>query len=234
MLGGVAALYDHDWNKAGERFQLALAAEHVPPEVRFRCAVLYLVPLGRYREALDLIENAVEQDPLNNAFRGVFALALGSESPDRAAAEARKAIEIDDRHWMPNYAMSMNHLRRGELAEARQFAERGARGAPSIPLTAGLLAGILRRLGENDRAGELLSTLRAPSGLFMYHMVCSEIEAAADCFAKAIAQCEVQPLMWICADSFRLRSTPQWPALARMMNLPPQGPWLRNETNSQV
>jgi Tfp pilus assembly protein PilF len=234
VLGGVAALYDHDWNKAGERFQLALAAEHVPPEVRFRCAVWYLVPLGRFREALDLIENAVAQDPLNIGFRGVFALALGSESPDRAAAEGRKAIEIDERHWMPNYAMSMNHLLRGELAEARQFAERSARGAAWIPLTAGLLAGILRRLGENDRADELLSTLRAPSGLFMYHMVCSEIEAAADCFAKAIAQGEVQPLMWICADSFRLRSTPQWPALARMMNLPPQGALVteRNELSS--
>jgi len=223
VLGGVAALYDHDWNKAGERFRLALAAEHVPPEVRFRCAVLYLVPLGRYREALDLIENAVEQDPLNIAFRGVFALALGSESPDRAAAEARKAIEIDERHWMPNYAMSMNHLRRGELAEARQFAERSARGAPSIPLTAGLLAGILRRLGENAQADGVLSTLKAPSGLVMYYIACSEIDAAADWFAKAIAQGEFQPLMWICADSFRLRSTPPWLAIARMMNLPPQG-----------
>jgi serine/threonine-protein kinase len=223
VLGGVAALYDHDWNKAGERFRLALAAEQVPPEVRFRCAVVYLVPLGRYREALDLIENAVEQDPLNNAFRGVFALALGLESPDRAAAEARKAIEIDERHWMPNFAMSMNHLRRGELAEAREFAERSARGAPSIPLTAGLLAGILRRLGENDQADEVFSTLKAPSGMVMYHIACSEIDAAADWFAKAIAQGEFQPLMWICADSFRLRSTPHWPAIARMMNLPPQG-----------
>jgi hypothetical protein len=123
---------------------------------------------------------------------------------------------------MPNYAMSMNHLRRGELAEARQFAERSARGAPSIPLAAGLLAGILRRLGENDHADEVLSTLKAPSGLVMYHIACSEIDAAADWFAKAIAQGEFQPLMWICADCFRLRSTPHWPAIARMMNLPPQ------------
>jgi eukaryotic-like serine/threonine-protein kinase len=223
VLAGVAALYDHDWNKAGERFRLALATEHVPPEVRFRCAVFYLAPLGRFREALDLIENVVEEDPLNIVFRGVFALVLGLESPDRAAAEARKAIEIDERHWMPNYAMSMHHLRRGELAEARQFAERSARAAPWMPLTAGLLAGILRRLEENDHAAELLSTLTAPSGLFMYYMVCSEIDAAADWFTKAIAQGEVQPLMWICADSFRFRSTPHWTALARMMNLPPEG-----------
>jgi serine/threonine-protein kinase len=220
VLGGVAALYEHDWNKAGERFQLALAAGQVPAEVRLRCAIFYLVPLGRFQDAVELIENAVEHDPLNIVFRSTFALILGTGSPDRAAAEARKAIEIGEGHWMPNYAMSMNHLHRGELAEAREFAERSARAAPWLPLTTGLLAGILRRLGENDHADALLSTLRAPSGLFMYYMVCSEIEAAADCFAKVIAQGEVQPLMWICADSFRLRSTPHWSALARMMNLP--------------
>jgi len=222
VLAAAAGLYDHDWKKAAEHFRLALAAEQVSPEVRFRCALFYLVPLGRFREALDLFEDAVEQDPLNIVFRGVFALLLGSESLDRAAAEARKAIELDEGHWAANYVMSMNHLCRGELAEARQFAERSARAVPWMPPIAGLLAGILRRLGEDNQAQERLSTLKAPSGMFIYHMVCSETEAAADYCAKAIAQGEVQPLMWICADNFGLRSTPHWPALGTMMNLPPE------------
>lgn len=222
VLGGVAALYEHDWNKAGERFQLALAVEQVPPEVRFRYAVMYLVPLGRVREALDQIASAVEQDPLNVVFRGFFALVLGSQSPDRAAVEGRKAIEIDERHWLPHYAMSMLHFHRGELPEALQFAERGVRATAYVPLLAGLLAGLLRRLGEKDRADELLSKLRAPSSMFVYYMVSSEIDAAADSFAKAIAQGEVQPLMWFAASDFLnpLRSSPHWPALAKMMNLP--------------
>jgi len=224
VLGAVAALYERDWNKAGERFQLALAAEQVPPEVRFRCGLFYLVPLGRLREALDHIESAVKQDPLNVLFRGMFALILGSESPDRAAVEARKAIEIDERHWLPYYAMSMNHFRRGELPQALPFAERSVQAMASIPLPAGLLAGLFRRLGENDRADELLSRLRGPSGMFIYYMVCSEIDAAADSFAKAIAQGEVQPLMWFAACDFLkpLRSSPHWPALAKTMNLPPE------------
>ena len=224
VLGAVAALYERDWNKAAERFQLALAAEQVPPEVRFRCALFYLLPLGRLREALDHIESAVKQDPLNVLFRGMFALSLGSESPDRAAVEARKAIEIDERHWLPYYAMSMNHFRRGELPQALPFAERSVQAMASIPLPAGLLAGLFRRLGENGRADELLSRLRGPSGMFIYYMVCSEIDAAAESFLKAIAQGEVQPLMWFAASDFLkpLRSSPHWPALAKTMNLPPE------------
>jgi len=173
---------------------------------------------------LDHIESAVKQDPLNVVFRGMFALILGSESPDHAAVEARKAIEIDARHWLPNYAMSMNHFRRGELPQALPFAERSVQAMASIPLPAGLLAGLFRRLGENGRADELLSRLRGPSGMFIYYMVCSEIDAAADSFAKAIAQGEVQPLMWFAACDFLkpLRSTPHWPALAKTMNLPPE------------
>ncbi len=222
VLGAMAALYDRDWDKAGGRFQLALAAQQVPPEVRFRYAVFYLVPLRRFREALGEIERAVEQDPLNVLFRGMFALILGSESPDRAAIEARKAIDIDERHWLPYYAMSMNHFRLGELPEARQLAERSAAAAPWMPLPAGLLAGLLRRLGKNDDADAQVSKLKSPSGMFIYHMVCSEIDAATDSLAKAIAQGEVQPLMWFGASDFLrpLRSSSRWSALVQTMNLP--------------
>jgi hypothetical protein len=53
---------------------------------------------------------------------------------------------------------------------------------------------------------------------------CFEIDDAADWFANAIAQGEVQPLMWFAASNFLkpLRSSSRWPALAKMMNLPPQ------------
>ena len=51
-----------------------------------------------------------------------------------------------------------------------------------------------------------------------------DIEAAVDLLAKAIARGEVQPLMWFGASDFLrpLQSTVRWPALVRLMNLPPE------------
>jgi hypothetical protein len=39
VLGGMAALHEHDWARAGDEFARALAARQVPPEVRFRYAL---------------------------------------------------------------------------------------------------------------------------------------------------------------------------------------------------
>jgi len=93
-----------------------------------------------------------------------------------------------------------------------------------VPLPAGLLAGLLRQLGEHNNADAVLSKVTSPIGRAIYHMVCSEIDAGADAYAKAIAQGEVQPMMWLGASDFlgALRSSPRWSALARIMNLPPE------------
>jgi tetratricopeptide (TPR) repeat protein len=223
VLGAIAALYERDWQKAGEEVHIALASSQVPPEVRLRCAVTYFVPLGLSREALEQLERAVEQDPLNVLFRGILALFLAADSPDRGAIEAQKAIDIDERHFLPWYAMSVNQLRRGDLPQARELADRStAKAPPWIPLPTGLSAGILRRMGKHPDADLLLSRLQSPSGMFIYHMVCSDIDAAADSLAKAIAERDLQPLMWFGAADFLrpLRASQRWPALARTMNLP--------------
>jgi hypothetical protein len=58
----------------------------------------------------------------------------------------------------------------------------------------------------------------------IYHLVCSDIDAAADSFAQAIAQGEVQPLMWFGAIDFLrpLRASARWPALVKLLNLRPE------------
>ena len=86
--------------------------------------------------------------------------------------------------------------------------------APAV----GLLAGILAQLGEKERADELVTRLRnmPRAGLFRYHLLCSRTDAAADCLAQMIEDRDpLAPLF-----SFAIRSSPRWPALAKMMNLP--------------
>jgi Tfp pilus assembly protein PilF len=53
VLAIVAAVFDYDWKMAETHRRKAMAAEPVPPLVRYRYGLFYLVPLGRFAEAVE-------------------------------------------------------------------------------------------------------------------------------------------------------------------------------------
>jgi TolB-like protein/Tfp pilus assembly protein PilF len=225
LLCAVAGVYDHDWKEAERQYRLALAADPMPPGVRARCAFGYLLPLGHFQEALIQFERDLEQDPLSPG-RSLFALTLVSAGLyDRALAEAEKCLQVAENHWIALFVMSLTLVQRGDLAEARRVAEKAVQAAPGRASLVGLLAGILARLGEGARIEELLAKLRemAPNGFFWYHFLCSDIEAAANYYAKMIEHRDPAATFSAAASFLKpLRSSPRWPALAKMMNLPPE------------
>ena len=60
-----AAVFEYDWKTTEAHFRRAMAAEPVPPIVRFRYAKYYLRPLGRVPEALEQSRLALETDPIS-------------------------------------------------------------------------------------------------------------------------------------------------------------------------
>ena len=78
-------------------------------------------------------------------------------------------------------------------------------------------------MGGTDRAAELLASIpeTAPAGRIMYHVLCSQIDAAAVWYEKAIEIRTPWAALWASAGFLKpLRASPRWPKLARMMNLP--------------
>ena len=116
--------------------------------------------------------------------------------------------------------LAITYATQEKWTEALHFVEKGS---PLIPQHIGVLAGILRRMGEVDRAEELIQKLMpgaaygAPSGLTFFYLVCGEIDKAVDWLGKAIEQRD--PTAAAYASMF-FRSTSRWPKLARLMNLP--------------
>jgi serine/threonine-protein kinase len=223
VLCWVAGLYDYNWKEAGEQYQLAMAAEHVPGDVRARHAAYYLIPSGRVEEAIEQGEMAIGQDPLNATVRGLFAHVLHQEEAyDRALAEAQKGVELDASNWYPHYVIGSNYALRGEFAAALPAAQRSFQAAPWYAPAVGLLAGIFAQLGEKERAEELVTTLKdmSQAGMFRYHLLCSRTDMAADCLGQMIE--ERDPLAPVVSCLKPIRSSPRWPALAKMMNLPPE------------
>ncbi len=218
VLAWVAAFYEYNWEEAEEHFQVAMAAEAIPDEVHARHAI-YLVYRGRLPEAISAMERVLRQDPLSILWRSILAVFLNTdERYDHAIVEVRKALEIDEAHWLPQFVLAQCYAGQGKFTEARELAEKSHRLANWNSIVVGFLAGIYARTGSPERVPKLLANL-APGGMVLYHALCEDLDSAADWFLKAIEQREALGVL-VAGVMKLLRFSPRWPALAKRMNLP--------------
>jgi TolB-like protein/predicted Ser/Thr protein kinase len=228
LLGLVAAMYDYDWLESERRFGLAFGAARVSDFARIVYANYYLLPLGRTGEAVEQMERVLESDPLNVLYRSLLGVCLhGARARERAGLELAKALDIEGNHWTIYAVSSWNYAGAGMLDEARTAAENAYRLAPWQSQAIGVLAGLLSRTEDAERAEQLLWQLRElpahriPLGMTMYHLLRSEPDAAIEWMEKAIEQRDVWaarfPRLMI---TDILRSHSRWPVLMQAMNLP--------------
>jgi serine/threonine-protein kinase len=225
LLGSVAAVHDYNWPEAAREFQLAMASPSVPAEAHWAYASLYLSTFGRFEESTAEMRRAVEQDPLSVQWRGVLIGHLVCAGRyEEALQEGPKALDIGQNEVHPHLALAEAYLALGRIDEAVASAERAHRNLPQHSMGTGFLAASLVRLGEKDRAQALLREMGdAPTpiwGRTWYHLLCSEVDAAAGWYEKTIEAREM--LAPVYANSLYtadLRASPHWARLARMMNL---------------
>jgi hypothetical protein len=221
MLGVVAAVYDLDWNEAERQFHLSIAQDSVPPRVRQLYGYFYLLPMGRTEDALEQLNQGLKEDPLNVMARYGLATALffAGRLAD-AQLEAYKILEFEENHPLASHFLAATCVLQEKWEEALKFSEKVPSSfAPGI----GILAGVLKHMGETSRAEELIQTLLpgqvygAPLGLATLYLTCGEIDKAADWAEEAVKERNpgtAVSLAWL------FRSTSRWPKLAKMMNLP--------------
>ena len=228
LLGSVAAVYDYDWKLAEHYYQLAMAHEPVPALVRFSYAASYLLNLGRSLDATHQMALAVRDDPLNGLYHVMLGMCLEASGKD-GSEELRRAVELDDNHFLTFLVLGWINASRGRIAEALAAAERAYSLAPWRSGAIGELAGVLVLSGNRDRAQGLLDKLGsgqaygASHGLATFHLLCSDIDRAADWVEKAIEERDPSVLHSLRAPYAQpLRSSRHWPKLAKLMNLPPE------------
>jgi tetratricopeptide (TPR) repeat protein len=223
VLGAIAASHDFDWKEAEEQFRLARVSEPIPPDVHALYALFYLLPLGRFEEAIQEHAKAIAQDPLKAVLRGYQATTLiWAEMYEHAIAEARKELELED-SYHPYMMIALSYFFQGKTAEAREQAEEAVRMGPWDALAVGFLAGLLAQAGEKERAEKVIATISGaiPIGMVMYHLLRSEIDAAIDWYEREIELRRPNGLLAASAGFLKpLRASPRWAKLAKMMNLP--------------
>jgi len=230
LLGCWAGTHDFDWKEAERHWRIAMAREPVSlsavkaSDIRFWYGNHYLLPTGRAAEAVEMEAGGLEEDPLNLLYRRIFALALRhSGRLEHAEKELRKALELDENSPPALETLGALCAQQGRLAEALELTERAHALAPWSNVTSGQLAALLLRSGDTSRPGSMVDQLKAgkgygaPTGLAVFHALCGEFDQAAEWTEQAIEE-RFPPLVAILGPL--LRPTPQWPALAKRMNLP--------------
>lgn len=221
---GVCDGIDYDWRAAESRWRLGMAREPVSRDVRFWHGNHYLLPIGRVAEAVEAMTWGLELDPLNLLYRHHLALGLRHAGRlEDAEVELRKILDLDE-----NFSLALDTLgavcaQQGRFEEALTLTDRAWALAPSTSPTTGQLAALLVRAGDTSRAEALIETLQrgevcgASSGLAVFHAMGGEFDRAAEYAEHAIE--ERYPLL-IRVLRPLMQSSPRWPALAKMMNLP--------------
>jgi tetratricopeptide (TPR) repeat protein len=166
---------------------------------------------------LDEQTQAVQGDPLNFVSR--FALALSLFILDRvedAQREARRVLEFEENHAWASTLLALTYARQQMWKEALYYAEKAS---PRISWVSGALTGILKRMGEEKRAEELIQKLPESDSTMLatYYYLCGDIEKAADWMKKVIE--DRYPAAANLALAY-VGSSPRWPELAKLMNLP--------------
>jgi TolB-like protein/Tfp pilus assembly protein PilF len=225
VLGVIAGVYDYDWAEAERQFKWAMASDPIPPLVRHWYGFFFLGLIGRFEEAIVQNQRALQQDPLNLAFR--LSLAMSLRAAGRMAdaeMELRQILEIDPRFSLALMLLSIDCWARGRLPEAIALAEEAYQLAPSNPQIVGLIAGLVTLTGDLIRAETFLQQLGsgeacgASLGLCLFNVVRGDLEHAVDWVEKAIEQRHPQAVQAL--NGRILRTSPRCSALAKMVNLP--------------
>jgi serine/threonine-protein kinase len=227
LLGVCAGGFGHDWIGAEREWRLAMARQPISRDVRFWYGNHYLLPIGRVAEAVEIMGRALEEDPLNLLYRHLYARGLRHLGRlDDAEAELRGILDVDaDFPWALE-TLGAVCAQQGNLEEALALTERAHVVTPWSYTVVGQLAALKQHAGDRTRADALLETLGtgeaygASTGFAIYHAMRGDAEQSAEWAARGIEQ-RFLPLVYMVAPL--LRSQRQWPALARLLNLPVSG-----------
>ena len=225
LMAYIAAVFDYDWKVAEAHHRKALAAEPVPPMVRFRFAMNYLRSLGRVSDAMEQCRLALETDPLSMHLHFGMAWIMYAAKQYRETIEyARRTLEIDANYYSMWVVMGLAQLDAGFTQEAIASLKRAVDLAPWYTLGAGSLAGAYYQTGDRERSQELAQKLAMSHGhtigAALFYAAIGDVDAMFEALDAAHRQRDALLLAFQHVAFFNpYRADPRYQALLQRMNL---------------
>jgi len=226
-LGIVATTYDYDWAEGERQFRAAMAKEPVTPGIRHMNAYFNLRLRERAEEAIAEHHRAIEQDPLNMIFRVGLAASLTSAGRDAEASQVVDTLMELAPDFPATYGLLARNVALAPLEQALAFAEQFYARTIFNAASTGLLAGLLRRNGDDRRASDLMAQAGPPEeygnavGYALYHLANGETDRAFDFMQLAVEQRHPLLMMIVVGGPYApaLHASSRWPSFARTIGL---------------
>jgi tetratricopeptide (TPR) repeat protein len=142
---------------------------------------------------------------------------------DRAMDQVRQGLDLDGSMWHLHWVRAQTYLLQGEPDKALASVETAFQLAPWESRVLALLAGLLSRAGQEDRAAGLIAQLEdgGAVGLASCRLLRGEIDAAGVAYEKAIERREPTAAMYYRSPLMKpLRDSARWHHLRQRMKLP--------------
>ncbi|HLO00961.1 MAG TPA: protein kinase [Pyrinomonadaceae bacterium] len=180
VLGLVAGAVEYDWQAAERHFQLAMAVDPVSPLVRVRYALYFLTPMGRFAEAFEQYQKALETDPLSMMVHfGLIFARYCQRHYAQAIKHALEALDLAPDYWLVHFALGLALSQEGSLSRAIESLETTVKLSPSFTLAGGFLAAEYVRCGRQEEAATLINEITERSRSHFVSPICFAIYEAA-------------------------------------------------------
>lgn len=224
----LASLHDYDWAEARKQYELTRAAGALLSSAAWLgIGWGYNLSAGRVGPAIECLKMAVQTDPLHQTCRAVLARCLTAGGQyDEAESVLSQSLRLEPDFFWTHCYLGELAVSRGRIAEALPYAEVAVRLAPWYSQGVGLLAGVLKCLGQPERAQDVLQKLGrdqaygVPLGHAVYHTISGELDEAAPWFVRAIHQRDSHVLACLQGGiGAPIRSSVHWPGLLQLTRL---------------
>ncbi|MES1257402.1 MAG: protein kinase [Acidobacteriota bacterium] len=159
-LGVILALYDWDWAAAERELMRSIELNSSSPGARDVYAFYYLRPVGRIRDAIIEVQNALSLDPLSILFRVHLGfLYYLQHHYDLSLAQFRKVLEMNPQYYLAHAMMGPVYAQTGRFDEAFACFERAREADADSKFVDSLEAMTLAMAGKRGAAKAMLDEI---------------------------------------------------------------------------
>jgi eukaryotic-like serine/threonine-protein kinase len=228
-LGCIESLHDWSWASAGREFRRAIALSPDEGAAHQALATNFLVPLGRFDEALSELRLATALDPLSLAVSSTLGVTLFYAGRyDEAEGALLDTLRLDDRFSFAHLFLGQVRAAKGRYDEAIASLEKALQLGGRVPQGLAALGHALAASGAVGAARDVLAELTdlsrrryaSPTAFAQIHIGLGDRAAALEAVRRA-AELRAFDLAWLLLrpQFAPLRNEPGFDAVVAAMRL---------------